>query len=272
MGRSGHFRVPTPLTAHLQNRMKAKCNAQRAFTLIELLVVIAIIAILAAILLPALSASKAKASLSKCKSNLRQIGLGLQIYVTDNGNYPYQFVDPGGLLHGLWWFQALEPAVGAFWTNNSVWHCPASKFMETVDDIMGDGGANAVCSYGYNSYGTDEFSSRPGQDLNLGLGRLFTFRNLAPRPAPIRDTSIRAPSDMIACADWIASVPVLGVSTNLIRPYPSDWRAPWHEAGENVVFCDGHVESVKRDRLYSATESARRRWNNDHEPHPAALR
>jgi hypothetical protein len=112
----------------------------------------------------------------------------------------------------------------------------------------------------YNSYATDEFSSRPGLDLNLGLGRLFTFRNLAPRPAPIRVTSIRAPSDMIAGADRIASVPVLGVSTNLIRPYPSDWRTPWHEAGENVVFCDGHVASVKRARLYSPTESARRRW------------
>jgi prepilin-type N-terminal cleavage/methylation domain-containing protein len=94
------------MTAHLQNRVKAKCKTQRAFTLIELLVVIAIIAILAALLLPALSAAKAKASLTKCKSNLRQIGLGLQIYVTDNGNYPYQFVDPGGMLHGLWWFRA----------------------------------------------------------------------------------------------------------------------------------------------------------------------
>jgi len=50
MNRSGYFRVPTPLTAHLQNRMKAKFNAQRAFTLIELLVVIALIAILAALL------------------------------------------------------------------------------------------------------------------------------------------------------------------------------------------------------------------------------
>lgn len=48
-------------------------------------------------------------------------------------------------MHGLWWFQALEQAVGAFWTNNSVWHCPPSKFTETVDGVMGDYGVNAGC-------------------------------------------------------------------------------------------------------------------------------
>jgi prepilin-type N-terminal cleavage/methylation domain-containing protein/prepilin-type processing-associated H-X9-DG protein len=90
----------------------------KAFTLVELLVVIAVIAILAAVLLPVLSAAQSRAYGIYCINNLKQLGMGMAVYLADNNDtFPANGGEPKGFHVEDWiyWRPAgyVDPVTGS---------------------------------------------------------------------------------------------------------------------------------------------------------------
>ena len=234
-------------------------KTRRGFTLIELLVVIAIIAILASLLLPALTRAKRAGISAKCVSNLRQFGIALRQYVDDNTAYPiFGFSVPSPFLDGPHWAIDLAPYLSYAPTNviitgrknnltfpqfSSAWlHCPGT-----------DSG-----SYGYNGFGRQEGNENAIGFIGttgLGLGGNGIYDGEGDHS--IKESQVKAPSDMIAFGcSW-------GHDFLLVDFLGGGKHAP----RVNMVFCDGHVEGAKTNVWSARTPAARRRWNNDNQPH-----
>src|SRR6266542_358389 len=253
-------------------RHNANSRGDHGFTLVELLVVISVIAILAALLLPALAKAKASAQSAACKSNLRQLGIALNMYLGDYRKYPGPIMYEDGstfeanFLSSSWSYplNAYLPgqaspntAEGDYreYAHPSVFTCPAVP-KQWVSTLAGsnNGGWAYVSGYGYNVKGTGWVPVN-GQELGLGPRRIGVHSQYGD-PGTILWTSesqVRAPSDMIAIGDDFHP------GNMFLSPEHPDLPGEAmlgnrHNSGSNILFCDGHVEHEKREQWIKPTE------------------
>ena len=244
------------------------------FTLLELLAVIALIAILCALLLPALLRAKSSAKARQCQSNLRQMGVALNVFVTDHKAYPLaanaKYFEGKHPEHKSGWIEALNGYLlnqrlfdtdGRARVQNGIYDCPGQPEIRPNGWDYSD--------YGYNGNGLG------GANAALGLGGKGT----TPYDEPTPESEVRAPIEMMALGDGFRGSSVMivdgsagfgrGKEMILVPDGESTARARKRHAGKaNVVLCDGHVESVSLHRLFTDSgDEALRRWNKDNQPH-----
>ena len=112
--------------------MKTEKNGKRNFTLIELLIVVAIIAILAAMVLPALNSALEKGKSIRCVGNLKQIGLALTSYTTDNSDsLPYVSNSKDKRLRARLAPYAGTPSYDK--NQKGLWFCPSHDSVPPAD-------------------------------------------------------------------------------------------------------------------------------------------
>jgi prepilin-type N-terminal cleavage/methylation domain-containing protein len=148
----------------------SKQRERSAFTLIELLVVIAIIAILASILFPVFARARENARRASCTSNLKQLGLGMMMYVQDyDGRFPSVAFAAGDYVacpNGV-----TSPPCSNNWAiriypytkSVQVFNCPSDTRAWT-----GNSSAPSQIGYGYNQYLAYDINSsleKPSQTI-----------------------------------------------------------------------------------------------------------
>jgi prepilin-type processing-associated H-X9-DG protein/prepilin-type N-terminal cleavage/methylation domain-containing protein len=233
------------LSAHKMVRPVA-----RAFTLVELLVVIGIIAVLIGILMPVMSRARAQAQAVKCSSNLRQIGMAINMYINETkGFFPYPTTTLG---------------------EQSLWFTAIDKYMVSNPDANRNGASSATGQRTYHEAKQcvvwQSFEGPVNQTTVQAAGKESAktykmnshLRRRWPKRTHAKTSMIKNTWEFVMVGD-ATSLDVTGdhpdLSMNIKEsndlsfevgdPTQQAGPAIRHSGGANILFVDGHVMLMK---------------------------
>ena len=211
----------------------------RGFTLIELLVVIAIIALLAALLLPTLGQSKAKAEAVTCASNQRQLYLAWNLYPEENAD---RLVNNHGVTETL--------ALRQTWANNvQDWQSSDdnTNLVYLADSKLGPYASHSAKIYKcpadrepapngprIRSMSMNAMVGNPGDRADYFNPLYVQFYKLGQMPVP---------SGIFVFLDEHADTLNDGFFVNRLDDYAwGNLPGSYHQGAANLAFADGHQE------------------------------
>jgi prepilin-type N-terminal cleavage/methylation domain-containing protein/prepilin-type processing-associated H-X9-DG protein len=232
-----------------------KSFPHKAFTLIELLVVIAIIAILAAILFPVFARARENARRASCQSNLKQIGLGVMMYVQDyDEKYPlnkqvrstldssWTTVPSGDFAtsSSIFWPLFIEP----YTKSAQVFRCPSSSY-------------SGVAVYGH--YGVNRIVLVDASAASVALAAVpsvaTTYMMMDAGLYAMNPTDVKRIDSGASCGylpgtgpGSAANLPAIACSLSGLQ---DDYASGRHFDGVNMAFADGHVKWLKSQLVYA---------------------
>ena len=270
-----------PQTASAGRKTVTADRSQSAFTFIELLVVIGTVAVLAIMLLPALAGESEQSKNIQCANNLKQLGLCLTMYTDGYNDYYPPAIDINS--HDILWPPLLR-AYTKQGTNTFVDTCPEAAAQGIMWVVRFGSGSPAIdgylqneihlnfaaptapLSYGYNFYGSSA-------SMYCGLSLFQVGSASQNQPYLVKKSLLVNPADMIAMGDsnWNTNAGGTVANSGFIGGFnggTSVWPLDVHGQRANLVFCDGHVQAMKRIQFVpsltsslSAKRTAIRMWN-----------